>query len=161
MKTLVLVRHAKSNRDNPFLKDFDRPLSQKGLLDAPMMASRLKNKRIWPDVIVSSEAKRAITTAVLFHQSIDDKNIPFVKDSSLYHAPSAIIMAVFKKYISDFDTVMIVAHNPGITDFLNRYSNLTIDNMPTCGMAICRFDTNLAFDSKPFTLVDFDYPSKI
>ncbi len=133
MKTVLLIRHAKSSWDNTVLKDFDRPLNDRGLRDAPLMAKRLLDKNINIDAFISSPALRAITTCTLFAKAYNnEKNIITFKD--LYNAPSQIFARAIKKTDDKFDTIAIFAHNPGITDFANSLTGARIDDMPTCAI---------------------------
>ncbi|MBE2247826.1 MAG: histidine phosphatase family protein [Candidatus Competibacteraceae bacterium] len=157
MKKLILVRHAKSDWDNPFLSDFDRPLNHRGLHDAPMMAERIIQKGHLPDVVVSSDARRALDTAELMMEAWHNNSLSLHKEHILYHAPAETIFDIFKQHTSDFDSIMLVSHNPGITDFVLLFSNLKIDNVPTCGVMVFSFMDG-DNDLRPFRLIDFDFP---
>jgi phosphohistidine phosphatase len=160
MKTLYLVRHAKSSWDDPLLDDFSRPLNARGKRDAPAMAKRLKEKRVLLDLIVSSPAERAIATArelarILKYDQHKIRTIP-----ELYHASPERILETLKRINDKFDTIMLVGHNPGLTEFIDVLTEVDIDNMPTCGMAA--FKLNIAswkaLDMKEETLLFYDYP---
>ena len=160
MKTLLLVRHAKSSWDASGISDFDRPLNERGKKDAPQMAKRLKDKAIEIDLFVSSPAKRARKTAKYFAAEFEVKKdgIQFVDD--LYLAsPSA-----FQKTITDLsdkkNTVAIFSHNPGITEFANALTNVRIDDMPTCSVFAIHVDTDSwsDFENAEKKFLFFDYP---
>ncbi len=140
MKTLYLVRHAKSSWDNPALRDFERPLNERGKRDAPRMGRRLHKRHIQPGLILSSTAKRAEKTAKMLAKELkyDEKNIRFA--DSLYHAKPEEILRVLEQLPDNIHSVMVVGHNPGLTDFANEYIDLRIDNIPTCGVVAAQFD---------------------
>ncbi len=134
MKTLLIIRHAKSSWDSASMPDINRPLNDRGKKDAPAMARRLINAGILIDRFISSPARRAKETAEAFaHESArKSKDIEFVTE--LYHA----LPPVFKKVIAGLDdkddTVALFAHNPGITAFANMLTTVRLDNMPTCAV---------------------------
>ena len=120
MKTIYLVRHAKSSWDDPFQDDFDRPLNERGRTDAPRMARRLKEKEIHPDLLLSSPAARAISTCKVIAETAGYHHNQIKTDSRLYHASEETLLQIVKKLSDEIDVVMIFAHNPGLTDFANR-----------------------------------------
>lgn len=134
MKELLLIRHAKSNWNNASMDDFDRPLNDRGNSDAPRMAKILSARGIHVDVIISSTANRALTTAGYFAKEQGIKKINIMALDKLYHAPSHVYYDILDDLDDDFKSAAIFAHNPGITDFVNSLSETTIDNMPTCGI---------------------------
>ncbi len=162
MKTLYIIRHAKSSWDDLDQSDFDRPLNERGKRDAPRMGKRLKEKEIHPDLIISSPAKRAWSTSKRIAEILKylEKNIKTEKD--LYHADEETILESLRKVNDNHNVVMLIGHNPGLTDFVNTLSGdeTNIDNIPTCG--IIAFE--LKIDSwKKITwgigrLLFFDYP---
>ncbi|MEP6847087.1 MAG: histidine phosphatase family protein, partial [Panacibacter sp.] len=123
MKSILLIRHAKSSWDTPSQKDFDRPLNDRGHHDAPAMAERLLNKKIKIDAFISSTAKRAFTTAKYFAKAYDQSEQQIIKASELYEAPYDVFDDVVSKVEDTFDTIAIFAHNPGITAFANYLTN--------------------------------------
>lgn len=139
MKTLILVRHAKSNWDNPALSDFDRPLNDRGKKDAPRMGKRLKEKDLTPDVIISSPANRALTTCYMIAEIIGFPVASIKTDRSLYHASEDDLLEVVHNLTETSDLVMLFGHNPGLTDFANSLTHSRIDNIPTCGIVSCTF----------------------
>lgn len=162
MKTLYVVRHAKSSWDEPDQADFDRSLNERGKRDAPRMGKRLKEKRVHPDVIITSPAKRAKSTARRIAKVLEYPKEKIKTDDLLYHATDDQILAVLQKMNDKHDTVMYFGHNPGLTDFVNSIMNIErdIDNVPTCGVIAFQF----SIDSwKQLTwgignLLFFDYP---
>lgn len=134
MKTLLVIRHAKSSWDSADISDIDRPLNDRGRRDAPVMAGRLIKTGVSIDRFISSPAKRARQTAELFVQAFGrkEKEIRFIHE--LYHAP----LQTFKDVVAALDdkdnTVAIFSHNPGITAYVNILTSVRLDNMPTCAV---------------------------
>lgn len=161
MKTLLLIRHAKSSWDLATLSDFDRSLNERGKKDAPVMAQRLLDRKINIDAFVSSPAKRAKKTAELFRSVYKKNKEQIIFIPSLYHATSHTFFEVVNQLSDDFHCVAIFSHNPGITEFVNQLvENVTIDNMPTCGIfAIQATVTKWKdFSTSKNKLLFFDYP---
>ena len=160
MKTLILVRHAKSSWDDIGIDDFERPLNDRGKHDAPMMAKRLKNKDINIDVFISSPAKRALRTAKYFAEEfgVEKKEIEEVK--KLYGASVSDFLEVVTNIKDKYKNIVLFSHNPGITEFANTLTSVHIDNMPTCSMFAVQADTDKWADflqsEKKFLF--FDYP---
>ena len=160
MKSLLLIRHAKSSWDSPTLQDFDRPLNDRGLKDAPMMAERLLSKKIHIDGWVSSTAKRAFSTAKLFAEVYNTDAQHISTYQALYHAPPVIFEQVIAQLNDDWQTAAIFSHNPGITEFANQLGVARIDNMPTCSVFGVHFLCNHWKDalSSEIRFWLFDYP---
>jgi phosphohistidine phosphatase len=135
MKTLFLIRHAKSSWADPLQEDFDRPLNKRGRTDAPRMARRLKERGIHPDVLLSSPAERAISTGTIIAEKAGYQLPKIHTDKRLYHATDDELLNFVQKLNDSNDRAMIIAHNPGLTEFVNRlnFQPLT-DNIPTCGV---------------------------
>jgi len=160
-RTVILTRHAKSDWAGDVMIDFDRPLNSRGMRDAPLMGQRLLAKGYIPDLVISSTAKRAGTTARLIAGAVgyDEAKIKWVGE--LYHCrPEA-----FEEVISGADDaakiIMVVAHNPGITEYANeKVTGLAIDNMPTCSMVAFSvlIDSWEQFPGAPGAFEFFDYP---
>ena len=160
MKTLLIVRHAKSSWDNADMSDIDRPLNDRGKRDAPAMAQRVIKAGIQIDRFVSSPAKRARQTAELFVKAFGRKEKEIVFVPELYHAA----MPVFKEVLSGLnntdETVAVFSHNPGITSFVNILTEIRLDNMPTCGVFAVRSPADQwgEFLSAGPQFLFFDYP---
>jgi phosphohistidine phosphatase len=160
MKTLLIIRHAKSSWDTATLSDFDRPLNERGKKDAPSMAKRLIENKVRPELFVASPAKRAKKTAELFIKEFDKSENEIVLVRELYHAS----VQTFYKVISDLDDgyncVALFSHNPGITEFVNSLTSVELDNMPTCGIfAVTALTNNWnQFSSCQKEFWFFDYP---
>ncbi len=139
MKTLYLVRHAKSSWKDPTLDDFDRPLNKRGKHDAPLMARKLYEMGIKPDIIISSPAKRALKTAKIFAKTLD---VPLQTDKRLYEAMPRDFREVMHEVFKTHDNVMLVSHNPGLTMFNDEISDIPIYNIPTAGVIGVGFETH-------------------
>jgi phosphohistidine phosphatase len=145
VKTLFLVRHAKSNRDDPTLPDRERPLSDRGRRDAVSMGKRLAKRDAEPELIVSSPALRALTTAQLVADEIGYARENVVVDDRLYASSAADLLAVIRALDKKVDDVMLFGHNPEFTELAHRLSSEIVD-MPTCAVAEFRFDTQAWLD---------------
>ncbi len=161
---LTLVRHAKSDTPLPGQKDWDRPLNRRGQRDAPEMARRLRARKLKPDLVISSPAVRALTTATIMARELKVRATVVGQDERLYLASPADLLAVIHDLGGHAPHLMIFGHNPGITDCANRLSaGETMDNMPTCGVFTATFAieawSDLAWGSGQD--VAFDYPRNL
>ncbi len=139
MKTLYLVRHAKSSWKHPGLDDFERPLNKRGRRDAPFMGKILKKKKVLPSLIMSSPATRAVLTA----RTIADKiGYPLDKikySEEIYLAADQALLRLIQAIDDNHKKVMLVGHNPGFTSMANALCNHSVDNVPTCGVFCIQF----------------------
>lgn len=133
-KTLLLVRHAKSDWGNHSLSDFDRPLNERGLRDAPRMAQHLVGKGIAIDAFIASPAKRAKKTAQLFAQAYQRDKDSIIYHTALYLAPPPVFFEVIGQTDNAYNTIAVFSHNNGLTDFANLLTPTRIDELPTCGI---------------------------
>jgi phosphohistidine phosphatase len=134
MKTVYLDRHAKSSWDNHDLRDIERPLNERGLRDAPFMAKMLKAKGLKPDVLLSSPALRALSTATFFKAELGIEGEDLLIRDEIYEAMSSTIVSLIQRLPADCDTVMLFGHNPTFTNVANLFSEKYIVNIPTCGI---------------------------
>lgn len=138
MKTLYLLRHAKSSWDNPQLRDFDRPLNASGFRDAAMMAARLRTllqeKGEVLGTILSSPALRTCTTAEIVAATLNLEPDQLQMEPQIYLASSGRLLQLVRRFDDSVSAALVVAHNPALTDFANEMSNSSIDNIPTCGL---------------------------
>lgn len=162
MKRITLLRHAKSSWDDPSLPDFDRPLNSRGRRNAPEMGRRLKLGGQVPDLIVSSPALRAITTARMAAHEMGFPEGNIIEEPALYHAHAGRILAIVNSLESYADHLVLVGHNPGFNDFANRLSETRVDNLPTAALFAVDFDVEDWSDIRPGEgrFVYFDYPKK-
>jgi phosphohistidine phosphatase len=160
MKTLFLIRHAKSSWDDPSLNDFDRPLNERGKKDAHFMAKRLTDKKIRIDAFVSSPARRARKTAEFFSKEFGGEEDKIILRSELYAAPPHAFEDVVSKLPNNLDHVALFSHNPGITEFANTLTKTKVDDMPTCSIFAVRItiDKWNEFEKAKKEFWFFDYP---
>ncbi|MCH2023597.1 MAG: histidine phosphatase family protein [Saprospiraceae bacterium] len=141
MKTLFLVRHAKSSWKDHRLDDIDRPLNKRGQRDAPFMAHLMKKKGVNIDVFVSSPALRAHSTAIAFAKVLADSKVEIILKPEIYEVSSAtLIYTVQNQFKDEWDAVMMFGHNYAYTDFANWYAKPFIENVPTCGIVAIDFE---------------------
>lgn len=139
MKSLLLIRHAKSNWDLD-LDDFDRPLNHRGQKDAPEMAKRLLKKDITINCFLSSPAKRALATANFFAEAFDKDLKDIITIPSLYEPTIDAFYNAIENLNDGFKTVAVFSHNPTITDFANQLTSERVDEMPTCAVFAVKAD---------------------
>jgi len=163
MKLLYLVRHAKSSWADMSLADHDRPLNNRGKRNAPEMGKRLYSRGILPDLLISSTAKRALSTAKKIALEINYEPNKIQTSRFLFHAGEDDIVKLIRQQENHLDSLMLFGHNPGFTFCVNLLSNAGIDNVPTCGIIAISFDTDSWRDieSGQGKLTFFDYPKKL
>ncbi len=163
MKKIYIIRHAKSSWSINDVSDFERPLNERGVKDAPDMAKRLFTKKIGIDGFVSSTAKRALATATFFATTYKQNENSIIKRDELYHAEMETFYTVIKSLDNNLNSIALFSHNPGITDFVTSLTTTRIDNMPTCG--IFAIESTIAnwkdFSSKNNSFLFFDYPKNL
>ena len=160
MKTLILVRHAKSSWDKVGMDDIERPLNERGKEDAPVMARRLKDKKIDIDIFVSSPAKRAHRTCKYFAKEYDVDKKDILLMDKLYGASITAFLEVISKLDNKHKSAIIFSHNPGITEFANTLTTVRIDNMSTCSMFAVQANVDRwsEFSKSEKNFLFFDYP---
>jgi phosphohistidine phosphatase len=163
MKTLFLIRHAKSSWAEPEMKDFDRPLNDRGNENAPFMGKLLKKEKIFPDLIISSPAKRAITTARKIADEIDYPKNKIVEEPKIYEANVKTLLQIINSLDDENETVFLFGHNPGFTDLLGYLTEANISNIPTCGIAQIEFDSESwkEVSRETGTMKNFFYPKMV
>ena len=159
MKTLYLARHAKSYWKDQSIPDFDRPLNSRGKRDAPFIGEVLKDKGVKPDLIICSPAKRTKKTAIEIAEKLRYPEKKILYDEELYEASSNILIRVIKKINEKYDSVMIFAHNPGLTMLNNHISDNYLENIPTCGIVALQLDKKwIEIDKNSCQFLFFEYP---
>lgn len=142
MKKLTLVRHAKSDWGTEFLKDIDRPLNERGYRDAYFMSDWYMKHKSLPQLILSSSATRALSTAFIFARTFG-KSITFKVEETLYESSVSNALNVIGNTPNEIDHVMLFGHNPFITNLANQLSSeLYFENVPTCGIIEFEFVGN-------------------
>lgn len=160
MKTLFIIRHAKSSWKDTSIRDLDRPLNPRGLRDAPTMGERLFNANHKADLMISSPAKRAIHTAQIIAQKTGYEPAQILKEASIYGANSQQLIELICKTNNEVDTLFIFGHNPSFTYLAEELSNESFGNIPTCGIVALQFP----FDQWEYCsrgtadLLFYDYP---
>ncbi len=160
MKHLTLVRHAKSSWRFPDLVDHDRPLNGRGERDAPEMGRRLAERNGTPDLVLSSPALRALTTAQVITDVIGYAAERIVVDVRIYEADVSGLLSVLTETDDEIGHMMVFGHNPAMTGMVNRLSSVWLDNLPTCGVAAFQFamDSWGQLGDSAAVQVDIDYP---
>ena len=162
MKKLYLIRHAKSSWSDLGLDDFERPLSKRGLKDAPSMGKFLKKAFLKPDCVITSSARRARETAEIIADIIGFPIKKVVIEERIYGASTHGLFEVITELDDNLKTVVIFGHNPGLTNLANLLNDVKIDNIPTCGVFVIEFDNKSwrKISEKTGTFISFDYPKK-
>ena len=161
MKKLILIRHSKSCWKDLTLGDFQRPLNRRGKSDGPLMAKYLSDKMNKIDYLHSSSSVRTFETSKYFINQIKFEKIKY--DDSLYHVSSTSILNLIKNYSEEYHSAMIIAHNPGLTNLINQITNISLDNLPTTGLAEIDFSSynwnNISNENS--TLIDLKFPKQL
>lgn len=162
MKQLILMRHAKSSWQDPTLEDFDRPLGNRGLRDAPVMAKRLAEAGLKPDLVVSSPARRAVATAHLVAPVVGSTLNAIVMDPGIYEASTGELLTIVQRLDDGRSMVLMFGHNPGFTRLAETLGDKAIGNLPTSGVAWLSFEATHWRDVGPGagTLLKLDYPKR-
>lgn len=140
-KRLFIIRHAKSDwKNTDWTSDFDRPLNDRGHKAAPEMGARLADKKIKPELMVSSPAVRAFTTAKYFAEAWDIKEGDIAIEPEIYEANIQILLSIINKFDNQYNSIAIFGHNPAFTDLANYLTDANIPNMPTASVVIVDFE---------------------
>ncbi len=143
------------------LTDFQRPLNSRGKSDGPLMANHLSVKTNKIDYLHSSSSVRTFETSKFFINQIKFEKIEY--DDALYHSSSRSILNMIKNYSEEYQSAVIIAHNPGLTNFINELTNISLDNLPTTGVAEINFncDNWKNISIKNSTLIDLKFPKQL
>lgn len=163
MLRLTLVRHAKTEPGRSGQEDWDRVLEPRGQRDAPEMGGRLKERGLKPDRILSSPAVRALSTATVFARELGVAAGHVVQDERLYLAQPKDLLKVVRELGGEVPHLMVVGHNPGISEFADRLSaERSVDTMPTCAVYTLEFELEAwsELDWSTGVNADFDYPKR-
>lgn len=140
MKTIYLVRHAKSSWKYPKLDDFERPLNKRGRKNAPFMGDVLKKRGVLPGLILSSPANRAAMTARMMAARIGYPVVDIIYIESMYGASEQEMIKTIKQMDDEIDQLMLVGHNPGMTNLANAMGNDPVSNVPTSAIYCVHLD---------------------
>ena len=162
MKTLYLVRHAKSSWKYPRLDDFERPLNKRGRKNAPFMGSILRELKVSPDLIVSSPANRAAVTARIIAAALDYPLEDIRYSEAIYEFGEKALIEVVKEIDDDVNQAMVVGHNPATNGLANYIGDQSIGNIPTCGVFCVELDIASWSNIKAHCgkVKFFEYPKK-
>lgn len=162
MKTLYLVRHAKSSWKYPRLDDFERPLNKRGRKNAPFMGSILRELKASPDIIVSSPANRAAMTARIIAAALDYPLDDIRYSEAIYEFGEKALIEVVKEIDDDVNQAMVVGHNPATNGLANYIGDQSIGNIPTCGVFCVELDIASWSNIKEHCgkVKFFEYPKK-
>ena len=138
MKKLIIVRHSKSSWKDFSLSDFNRPLNKRGKTDGPIMSKYLSKQIKKIDIMHCSSSVRTVETSKFFKSEISFGKIFY--DDNLYHSSSNLILELIKNYSEKYSSLLILAHNPGLTNLLNNLTKANLDNLPTAGLAFIEFN---------------------
>ena len=152
-KKIYIVRHAKSSWTNMGLSDFDRPLDDRGERDAPVMADFLSQQGVLPDIMISSPAKRAKTTALIF-SDVFHKKLNFAEN--LYHGEPDDYLQHIQLLDESIHSVMLFGHNPGITYIAHLVKPHSTDNVSTCGVLDLSMDAQIPWEKADWSVMSLD-----
>jgi phosphohistidine phosphatase len=134
MKTVLVLRHAKSSWKERGLSDHNRPLNKRGLNDAPIMGQLIYEEALVPQVILSSTARRARNTADLVAEACSfEGEVTYIED--FYHAWPSDYVDALRSLSDDIDSAMLVGHNPGIEMLIEELTGES-ERFPTAALAL-------------------------
>ena len=134
MKSLFLLRHAKSSWDNPQHSDFERPLSKRGISDAILLSKYIQKHSISFDLILSSPSERTQSTLDLVLSSLNPIPSTVFKES-IYHASASALSQLIKEQDEEINNVLVIGHNPGLHILTESLTDESIIKFPTCAFA--------------------------
>lgn len=141
-KTLALIRHGKSTWDYGPISDMDRPLKENGISNTILISQKIKERKIVPDLILTSPAVRAYSTALIIAREL---GYPFEKiaiDSGIYGDSEEDVLEIIKTIDASVNNLLVFGHNPAFTFLPNHFLSKQIDNLPTSGLALFEFQTD-------------------
>ena len=144
-------------------KDIDRPLNPRGKRDAPFMAAKLRAFGVKPDVIITSPANRAMTTATHFAKALDILPQNMLQESRIYEAYATTVLQIIQAQPNNYETILIFGHNPAFTMIANMFKGGDhIDNVPTCGISKIESKATTWKELSPDNgkLTEFYYPKQ-
>ncbi len=163
MKTLILIRHAKSSGKDETLPDRERPLNKRGKSDAPLMGQILFEKKIIPDLVLSSSAKRAKKTAEsIFFDVYGFMESQVHLTDDLYFTGVPFHLRIINTFLESKNTVVLVGHNPDFSNLVDFLAEESVQEMPTSGIYCLDFDVSSWSEVKRHSgkIRFFEYPKK-
>lgn len=162
MKNLFLTRHAKSSWSNPGLADIDRPLNERGKKAAPFMGKLIVDKGEKPELLISSPANRALSTARAFGEVMGLVENDIIVNRAIYSAGAQQLLELVQNQDDLHKSIMLFGHNPTFTSFVNMLTGSNIMNVVTCGVVRINFEYSswIDIDFGSGRLVYYEYPKK-
>ncbi len=163
MKTLILVRHAKASWENEEWADLERPLNERGLSDAPVMAEIVAKKlEPKPELILTSNALRALTTANIFAKTLDKNEDAVSVENGIYDRGTKFIINLLKTQPDDINSIILFGHNPDVTSMATYFLGNYIVSLPTCAVVAIDFDIEQWTEIEDINgkLKFYEYPKK-
>jgi phosphohistidine phosphatase len=139
-KQLILLRHAKAEREFENISDVDRPLTERGVNDAYRMSEYIDSNRMYPDVILTSDAARALCTTAILNR-VFQKNIKTEVKTELYLASDMKMLKLLKTFSNEINSILIVGHNPGLQLLIEFLTECNFNKLPTTGLVLLNLDT--------------------
>jgi phosphohistidine phosphatase len=163
MKQLHITRHGKSSWDYENISDIDRPLNIRGINSSYMMAKRLADREVVPDLMISSPATRALSTAVIFMRVLNLPPSVLQISEELYTGNVDEMTELVRSIDNSYSNVVLFGHNPAFTVLANRFVSESIDNIPTAGIVSMSFKTDIWTDIGRAAPAEefFDYPKRL
>lgn len=164
MKSIIIIRHAKADSSDFSIKDFDRPLAERGINDAKEIAARLHSDTAFqPDLIISSSANRAINTAMIFAKEFGYSEDAIQQEELIYSGSTSDYMDIISKISDKVNSLIFVGHNPIISNLVSVLAGKNLGGLPTCSLT--QFELNLSSwsqinDRLDHKIVYFDFPKK-
>jgi len=148
MKTLYILRHAKTVHGGQNLKDFDRYLKPGGVKEAKAMATLMKENNHIPQLIIASPAKRAKQTTEIFCDTFDYPVENVIEDESIYFGGIGDMMNIFQNLDNKIHSAMLIGHNPTVHEMVNYFINAPVHYYPTCAFSRIQFEVNYWIEVK-------------
>lgn len=163
MKRLILMRHGKAESEALYDSDFERRLADSGVREATVVAARLAQAKLLPARILASPAPRALSTACLVRDALGGERVELRQVPELYLAVPATLREVLARHAVDCDDVMLVGHNPGLSEFARQLAPVRLDELPTAGVIAFEFDGDDcgAPGTHAGRVLYFDYPLRV
>lgn len=161
MKTLYIVRHAKSSWEYKGIEDIDRPLKKRGIKDAHLISKELSKNISRPDVFVSSSANRALHTAVIFCENFEYPLSNLKIRKQLYSFSDGYLVKTVKAFDDGFSSAIIFSHDHGINTFVNKFGSKPIAHVPTCGVIGIQFEEKHWKNIKKGTTIMSEFPKNL
>lgn len=140
-KRLILMRHAKAEKPEGYLADFDRPLAKRGFDDAKLICSELAKHKFIPDGLVASPSKRTKQTAQIVSDCFKKNKIPVDYQFDIYEAAISDLLHVIRQTNNNTNCLMLIGHNPSITSMVGYLTHSFVEHVSTSGVAIIQFNT--------------------